>query len=266
MVPKVKDIVHAVEKIAPPHLAENWDNCGLQIGDPEEDAGVVFVCLDLDGATIEEALAAGADMVLTHHPLIFSPVKQITADNTPVLYRAIREGLAVYSAHTSYDSVVGGVSDVIADKLGARIDGPLAPAAEQGDGVGIGRLCSFDEPVPRDEFLARVKSVLGLETLRIAGAGKGPVKRIAVCGGSGGSLLQRALNSGVESYITGDLKYSSVREFAGENIIIVDAGHFPTESVALPELAEKLAELLQENGFENRIELSGKEEDPFRYE
>lgn len=266
MTAQVKDIVEVIEQIAPPRLAEEWDNCGLQIGDPDEEVSKLFVCLDLDAATLDEALDLGAEMVLTHHPLVFSPVKRITANETPVLYRAIRQGLAVYSAHTSYDSVVGGVSDVLAAAIGARVEGPLQEVAGQDSGVGIGRLCRFDIPLTREEYFSRIKTALGVQTLKTAGAGQGPVRRIAICAGSGGSLLPRALDEGVDSYLTGDLKYSLVRELAEERIIIVDGGHFSTESIAMPALAEKLGELLDRTGLKVQIEVTAREKDPFHRE
>jgi dinuclear metal center YbgI/SA1388 family protein len=128
---KVADLVACLESLAPPILAEDWDNVGLLVGDLAADVNKVMVCMDLTEPVLAEAIRAKAQLVLTHHPLIFKSVSRVTACEAPVVYDAVRQGLAVYSAHTNLDSAVGGTNDVLADVLDLEARRPLEPTVRQ---------------------------------------------------------------------------------------------------------------------------------------
>ena len=223
---KVKDIVAAIEEFAPAGIQEEWDNSGLQTGSPEDEVHGVLVGFDCTEALVEEAVRRGCDMVLTHHPLIFRPLSHIDPRDGvgAAIYAAVRSGVAVYSAHTSADKVPAGVSGATARKLGLE---NVQILDQEDAGVGLGVVGNLPAPLSAREAVELVKKALGVPAVRTSALIEGPVSRIALCGGSGSSLIGAALRSGAQMYVCGDISYHHF--FVPEGFMVVDAGHFETE-------------------------------------
>ena len=226
---KVKDIARAIEAFAPTCVQEGWDNSGLIVGSPEDEVGGVMVGFDCTPALIDEALRKGCNMVVTHHPLIFKGIRTIDPED-PVgcaIYKAIRGGVAVYAAHTSADKVRGGVSWAMAERLGLE-NVTFLEGEEYGLGV-IGDLpCKGSEAggMTGEEAIAFVKDRFGLSSLRCS-APVPLVRKVALCGGSGGSLIGAAMAAGAQLYVSGDISYHQF--FTRPGFMIADIGHFEGE-------------------------------------
>lgn len=239
---RIKTITDAIERFAPLSLQESYDNCGLQIGDPEGETSAALLCLDVTEEVMEEAVRRGCDMVISHHPVLFRGLKQIVGA-TPsqrIAAMAISHGIAIYAAHTNLDSATHGVSDQMARMLQLHSCRPLCPTcADALTGLGIvGEI----EPTPAMEYLRHVKDTFGVRSLRYSE--RSPqivVRRVALCGGSGAEFIARAIDAHADIYITGDLKYHDYTEHACD-ILLVDIGHWESETCAPTILARILHE------------------------
>lgn len=226
---RVKDIAAAIEDFAPKSLQESYDNAGLQVGSPDMEAKAALLCIDATEEVIDEAIERRCNLVVTHHPLIFKGLKHVTGETATerIVIKALREGIAVYSAHTNLDSAWDGVSHEMAHMLGLsslQVLEPKAGDASTGLGV-IGELT----PTPRLEFLRRVKETFNVKSLRYsAQSPQIVVRKVAVCGGSGASLIGDALRAGADTIVTGDVKYHDFTTF-GLDILIADIGHYESE-------------------------------------
>ena len=368
--PRVSDIVGILNVLAPFTLAEEWDNAGLQVGNPAASAGKIMVALDADLPAIEAAVAAGCGLLLTHHPMIFRPLKKIsTADPLGrLLDLAIKNDIAVIALHTNFDIAEGGVNDLLAERLGISGSRPLKvtgteelikltvyvpsgheekvmealfaysglignysdcsfrtegigtfkplkgahpftgeidkrenasearlevllrkddlnsalkslvaahpyeepaydlyPLLNKGKPAGLGRIGDLPEALPLAEFAATVKERLGLGGVRYVGDAARMVKKIAICGGSGASLLRDAVKKGAEVLVTGDVKYHEAREAEGVGLALVDGGHFATEFPMVRGLKDLLCKELAKRGYASEITAFEGEMDPFSY-
>ena len=237
---RVKDITAAIESFAPLSIQEKWDNSGLCIGSPEDKVTSVLLGLDCTPELVDEAIACGADMIVTHHPLIFSGLKKISSDN-PVgeaVVKAIRAGISIYAAHTNADKVIAGVSGAMASRLG--LDN-VTILDDEGEGTGLGVVGDLPEPLDAEEAVALVKEKFGLKMLRTSRPVQGKISRVAMCGGSGGSLIGAAQKSGAQLYLTGDVSYHNF--FIQGDFMIMDIGHYESEI----EIVEILFSLLRKN-------------------
>lgn len=237
---KVKDVAAAIEEFAPVSIQEKWDNSGLCIGSMDAPVHSVLLGLDCTPDLVDEAVAAGADMIVTHHPLIFSGLKKISPDD-PVglaVMKAVSAGIAVYAAHTSADKVIAGVSGAMARRLGLENIRILDP---EGDGVGLGTVGDLPSPMGAMEAAAYVKERFGLKAVRMSRPIDIPVSRIAMCGGSGSSLIPQAVASGAQLYLCGDVSYHHF--FTPEDFMIMDIGHYESEI----EIVDILFSLLKKN-------------------
>ncbi len=237
---KVKDIIRIIEDFAPLSIQEGWDNSGLCIGSPEDAVSSVLLGLDCTPELVDEAIACGADMIVTHHPLIFSGLKKISPDN-PVgeaVMKAIKAGISIYSAHTSADKVIAGVSGAMAARLGLE---DVKILDEDGEGTGLGVVGNLPEPLSAEEAVKLVKKSFGLKAMRTSRPVDGKISRIAMCGGSGGSLIGAAMKSGAQLYISGDISYHNF--FTREGFMIMDIGHYESEI----EIVDILFSLLKKN-------------------
>ena len=231
----VKDILDFIESIAPRSLAMEWDNVGLLCGQADKDVKKVLVALDPFTSVCEEAVKMGADLLLTHHPLIFQPLTAVT-DNSTVgraVMTLIKNNIAAINAHTNLDCADGGVNDTLAEtlqltniqKVPADPDGLL----RQGE-VKTQEL---------DAFLDRVEHALGCNGLRYVSGGK-KVQKVAVGGGACGSELQEVIDAGCDTFVTADVKYNQFCDAKELGINLIDAGHFATENPVVAVLARKL--------------------------
>ena len=223
---KVKDIIAAIEKFAPAGIQAEYDNTGLQVGSPEQEVHGVLIGFDCTEALVMEAVSRGCDMILTHHPLIYHPLRNIYPEDpgAAAVIAAIKNGVAVYGCHTSVDKTPGGVSWALAGKLGLQNVRVLAP--EDG-GVGFGAVGDLPVMLPALETVGLVKKALGTPCVRTSALVEEPVGRIAVCGGSGTSLIPAARQAGAQMYVCGDISYHYF--FQPKGFMVVDAGHFETE-------------------------------------
>jgi len=346
MTVKLQTIINIIEQFAPKSLAYEWDNVGLQIGDPRAEVRKVLVALDLTPAVIEEAVANGVDLVVTHHPFLFKPLKQIRFDlaQGANIRKLIKHDLAVYAAHTNLDLAAGGVNDLLAAAIGLtetevlevtdqvslqklvvfvpethlepvrqalndagagwignyrdctfRVLGtgtfrPLAgtnpylgqvnrleqvaeyrletivpqtitekvikamlkahpyeevaydliPLANAGQPIGLGRIGRLPTKLTVGELAARVKTALAVDMVRVIGDLDRMISKVAVCGGAGANLIHHAVFKGADLLLTGDVKYHEAQEAQNLGLTVIDAGHYATEQVIVPVLAELL--------------------------
>jgi dinuclear metal center YbgI/SA1388 family protein len=263
--PTVADLMALMEALAPAALAEEWDNVGLQAGSRNWPARKVRLALDPLPAVVETAARDGIDLLITHHPLIFRPLRQLDFD-TPTgkaVETAARHGMAIFAAHTNLDSVSDGVNDVLAERIGLSTDGPLA-AAEGEPVAGIGRIGTLSEAEPLDGLARRVGRAVGTPFVRAVGDPATPVTSVAICSGSGGGLLGQFLKSPARCYITGDLKYHEARDIEAAGRTAVDIGHFASEHLAMAALARTLSARLAERGAPVPVDIAAEEREPFR--
>lgn len=241
----VQQIYDALNGRAPFALQESWDNSGLLAGDPNAQVEKVLLALDITDQVIEEADELGAQLIISHHPLIFNPVKRMTLAPEDLLGRKLwhlaRQNTAAICCHTNLDAVEGGVNTVLAQKLGLTCVGQLAQEGvdEQGRPYGIGRVGVLPDQLPLQDFLTLVQERLSPNSLRYAAGGK-PVCRVAVGGGACGSMMMDALRAGCDTFVTSDLKYNHFLDAVELGLTVVDAGHFPTENLVLPTLCDWL--------------------------
>ena len=223
---KVKDIIKVIEDFAPLSVQEGWDNSGLCIGSPEAEVKGVLLALDCTPELIDEAVACGADMIVTHHPLIFSGLKKITPHTKvgQAVMKAISAGVGIYAAHTSADKVLAGVSGDMARKLGLT---DVEILQKDGDETGLGVVGNLPATMTSQQAVELVKNSFGLKTMRASKPLEGMISRVAMCGGSGGSLIGEARRSGAQLYISGDISYHNF--FAEDGFMIMDIGHYESE-------------------------------------
>ena len=226
---QVKDIAQCIESFAPKALQESYDNAGLQVGDPEMGVSAVLVCLDVTEEVFQEALERECNLIVSHHPLIFKGLKNITGKNLTqrLVIQAIRHNIAIYSAHTNLDSVWEGVSHEIARRLSLKNVEVLDPQnADTKAGLGV---IGDINPVPKIEFLRKIKDTFNVKALRYSSQSPAwVIRRVAVCGGAGASLISNALEQKADILVTGDVKYHDFTTF-GQDIIIADIGHYESE-------------------------------------
>ena len=242
----IADVVRVIESFAPVEIQENWDNCGLCAGSPDAELTGVLVGFDCTRALIDEAVECGANMVVTHHPLIFHGLKKVD-EADPVgdaLIRAIRAGVAVYCAHTSADKAPGGVSWAIARRLGLENVSVLdydAAGSSGGFGCGLGIIGDFPEALSSDRAIEKVKEAFGLPYVRCSRPSDGLIRRVAACGGAGSSLVDRARAAGAQLYLCGDVSYHHF--FTPEGFMVMDIGHYESEI----DIVSILFSLIQKN-------------------
>lgn len=225
----VADIANSIETFAPSQLQESYDNAGLQVGSPDMRVDGVLLCLDVTLDILAEAEARGCNMIVSHHPLLFGGVRHITPEDERgrIVMQAIKQGIALYAAHTNLDRTHEGVSYEMARSLGLNELQVLRPdGADPLHGLGIiGTL----EPKPALAFLRQVKETFDVSCLRYSQSfPRLTVRRVAVCGGAGAFLIPDAVARQADVIVTGDVKYHDYTTFAGQ-ILIADIGHYESE-------------------------------------
>lgn len=365
---KVSDLLGIINKIAPPFLAETWDNVGLMVGNPAAPVSRIMVALDGGADVIAAAISDGCQLLLTHHPFIFQPLKKISAADPSgqLIIDAIKNDLAVISLHTNYDIATGGMNDQLAMALGVgncrplKVTAPaefvklavfvpegheeqvlealfrscgeignyrdcsfqaagsgtfrplpgavpyigevgrrevvaekrievlvrkeslaaavaamlkahpyeepafdLYPLLNRGEERGLGRIGELPASVTLDAFAAEVKRRLGLTNVRFVGAADRPVKRVALCGGSGMSLMRDAHRQGADVFVTGDVKYHEARDAEALGLALLDAGHFGTEILMVEQVVGRVGEELALRRYDAKIIAFRGEREPF---
>jgi dinuclear metal center YbgI/SA1388 family protein len=270
MAPTVAQIQQTMEVLAPTHLAEEWDNVGLQAGQSDWPVKKIWVALDPAPDVVSAACRNRVDLLVCHHPLILKPIKSIDFGGVTgsIVYLAARHHLAIYSAHTNLDSAQGGLNDVFAKRIGLRNLKSLTPAdaPESQDPVqGIGRIGELSRAVKLRSFAAKIKKQLNLAHVRVAGPLDLPIERAAVCTGSGSGLLACFFNSDAQVFVSGDLKYHDARDAEWSRRGLIDVGHFASEHLVVEDLTARLKTRLAAAGFEVSVEGYTAESDPFRH-
>ena len=239
----VQDILQFIQTLAPHYMKMDWDNVGLLCGNGKSTVKKILVAIDPFESVCQEAVDMGADLIITHHPLIFTPITGINED-TSVGRRILmlcNHGISAINAHTNLDCAPGGVNDVLAQKLGLENIEVIDPVGtdEQGRPYGLLRKGTvFTQNL--DTFLRTVKNALGNDALRYVDGGR-PVSKVAVGGGSCGGEMEKAIAAGCDTFVTADIKYNTFRNAEEAGLNMIDAGHFHTETPACLVLAEKIA-------------------------
>ena len=237
---KVKDVTQVIEGFAPLSIQEKWDNSGLCIGSPDAPVSSVLFGLDCTPELVDEAIECGADMIVTHHPLIFSGLKKISPDDMvgEAVFKAIKAGISIYAAHTNADKVIAGVSGAMAAKLGLK---NVEILSEDGEGTGLGVVGELPEPMTAQQMVEMVKERFALKTVKASKPVEGEITKVAMCGGSGGSLISAAKAAGAQLYISGDISYHNF--FTPEGFMLMDIGHYESEI----EIVDILFSLVKKN-------------------
>lgn len=243
-------VMDALERIAPKRLAEDWDNPGLLVGAPDQDVRRILVCLDVSDSVVEYAIQSGADMIVAHHPLIFKGLKKIRTD-LPLgrrLQQLLKNDIAVAAAHTNLDIAVGGVNDVLATAIGLSKLSTFVIASQSPDGTveSMGRMGRLPAPMTVRDFAQQVREALPTEHVRLVDAGARPVRKVALCSGSGAEFIHKAAFMGADVYVTGDVKYHEAQQAVELGMHVIDAGHFGTEFPVVAVLRERLSQELAE--------------------
>ncbi len=266
MVPTVNDIIEELFSWAPEELAEEWDNVGLQVGYPHWPVKNAVIALDVTPGVLAFALQVKADMVISHHPMIFTPLTRLDLSETTARLLAgfLRHEISVFSMHTNLDSVPGGVNDRLASLLGLEDLEPLVENALV-KGAGLGRVGTLERPVSASEFVERIGTVLDRQVLAVAGALSGPVETVALCSGSGSSLFSEAVNRGADVYVSAEIKHSTAREAEARGIMVVDAGHFETERPVVYDIEKFLSQAAKDRNWDFEVQVFEGERSPFTF-
>lgn len=247
--PTVLDVVNALDRRYPRDWAESWDRVGLVLGEFQHPVSRVLCVVDCVPETVDQALEAGADLIVAHHPLLLKPVSTIAPDTYKgrIIHRLIRGDVALYAAHTNADVANPGVSDALARRLELTGLRPLVPAtgAAEGEGRGLGRIGELPEPMTLAELtgFAAVRLPATAAGIRAAGDPERTIRTVAVCGGAGDSFLADATRARVDAYLCSDLRHHPASEhLAEEGPALLDVAHWATERPWLDDVGDWLRE------------------------
>ena len=290
---KVSDVIAAIEKVAPLKFQDEWDNSGLQVGFASDPVRGVLVCLDVTEEIVDEAVRRGCTMIVSHHPLLFHSLRQVS-DSTyqqRCVARAIKEGIAIYSAHTSLDNARGGVNFKIAELIGLQdlrwlepknccgeprgplglgTDKPCGPASPGTDTpggdphreapAGSGLIGTLEKPESKEAFLDRLQKTFQVKSLRHSEPDDSkPISKVALCGGSGAFLMDKAAKEKADCFVTGEFHYHDY--FERDGMLLVELGHYQSEQFTKDLLRDILSKSLP--GL--RIEMTQIDTNPIRY-
>lgn len=216
------ELVGPIEAFAPVYMQEKWDNCGFVVGNANTTVTKALIALDCTEDVIDEAISVGADIVITHHPLIFGGVKKISESDWlgRIIYKAIKNNIVIYCAHTNMDKAAGGVSGLMANRIGLANQSVLTE-----DGFGI--VGDLEQEMDSLEFVKSLKEKFKVENIRISKPLDEKICRVAVCGGSGKSFIGDAIKNGAQVYVTGDISYHDF--YCEKGFMIADIGHYASE-------------------------------------
>lgn len=224
----VGDIYNFIDSIAPFNAAEEWDNSGLLVGDENKTVNKIMFALDCTNDVINQAVSCNADLIITHHPMIFKPISEVTADS--LVYKLIKNDLSIICAHTNYDKAIDGVNDILCYTMNfdrfEKIDGTCLNVAY------------FNNEIFADDFVKQVNEKLN-GIVRYNSVEKS-IKKVAVCSGSGSDYLALAKELNCDALLTGDGSHHNFLDADEMGILLVCAGHFETEMIAIAPLADKI--------------------------
>ncbi|MDO4562727.1 MAG: Nif3-like dinuclear metal center hexameric protein [Clostridia bacterium] len=250
-----RDLIDYIESFAPAALAAEFDNVGLLLGHTDKEINRALLCLDADLNVVKEAVRIGADIVISHHPVIFDSLKRL-CDDTPqgeALLLAAKNGISLYAAHTNFDEAKGGMNDSLSSMLGMEVVSPLCEAG--------GRLCAVKPAVTLGELCQRVSHVLGVRSVYTTHDLHKSIHTAALCTGGGASLSQAAIDSGADVYISGDLKHAQILGMSLSNTAYIEIRHYDSEIIFTKLFSQRLAARFG-GGLDIRISQCG--ENPLR--
>jgi dinuclear metal center YbgI/SA1388 family protein len=269
-VPRLSEVIAALDALWPPERAESWDAVGTVCGDPDTEVNRVLFAVDPVQEIADEAVELGAGLVVTHHPLYLRGTTTVAAGHFKgrVVHTLIKNDIALHVAHTNADTADPGVSDALALALGLRVTGPLVPDPGDPHGRrGLGRICALDTPETVRRFAARAAERLPAtaQGIRFAGDPDAPVRTVAVSGGSGDSLFAQAREAGVDAFLTADLRHHPVSEAREHSPLpaLVDAAHWATEWPWCEQAAAQLDQISDREGWRLRVHVSKTVTDPW---
>lgn len=237
---KLKDFIKWYEQLVPLELQEDFDNCGIQYGNLVSNISKILISLDLDESCIKKAISGRYDLIFTHHPPLFNPLKNIIEKANGVntrLVKAIKEGINVYSSHTNLDCVEFGVSKALSDNLGLLNVENLRDVNDNNDGFGkIGII----EDTNSYDFINLLKQRLELNNVIVYGKLNKKIKRVAVLGGSGGHFINDCINKKCDVFISSEFKYDQQIDAIDNGLILIDIGHYESEKFILEYLKDTI--------------------------
>ncbi len=258
---KISDIYDYLDSLYPFAAQEKWDNSGLLVENQSGEADTVVLSLDIDNRVVDEAACKWADLIISHHPVIFDPLRRIER-RSPV-YGLIECDIAAICAHTNLDIADGGTNGVILKKLREKfaITAEPEPFEELGGGNSLGWIVTLDEKIIPENFAPILKVIFGCEYVRFSRTCLRRISRIAFCSGSGGSMLGLAVEKGCDALVTGDVKHDVWIEANNRHLALFDCGHFHTENIVLTELRR----VLEEKFPQLDVEIAERSIDPCKY-
>ncbi|MFD9264781.1 Nif3-like dinuclear metal center hexameric protein [Streptomyces goshikiensis] len=267
--PRLSEVIAALDALWPPSRAEQWDAVGTVCGDPDAEVSRVLFAVDPVQEIIDEAVKLGADLIVAHHPLYLRGTTTVEAGTFKgrVVHTLIKNDIALHVAHTNADTADPGVSDALAGALDLRVTGPLVPDPSDPAGRrGLGRICELDHPETLREFAARAAARLPrtAQGIRAAGDPDALIRTVAVSGGSGDSLFAEVRAAGVDAFLTSDLRHHPVSEARGTSpLALVDAAHWATEWPWCEQAAAQLDAISERHGWGLRTHVSRTVTDPW---
>ncbi len=245
---EIEELCMILNTISPENLSETWDHSGIQLKTGLKHIATILVSLDITEEVIDEAVLCKADMIITHHPLIFSELYKI--DNNTVIgssiIKLIKANISVYASHTAFDNAKDGNNDYLAKLLGCDSVIFLNEGAEEENSSKLGRICRLDSPITLTEMAKKIKKVLSIEApLNCVGNPQSLVQKVAICTGAGADLIDYAKAAGCDLFITGDVRYHDAQRAKGIGLALIDAGHYHTEKIFIKNMANQLRDKIK---------------------
>lgn len=236
---KIREIAEIIEKFAPLNYAADFDNVGLLVGCPETEIISAVMCLDVTEESLDRAIERGDNLIITHHPVIFSPMKRLTDASRVerIVRKAIRHDIAIYTAHTNLDSTKDGVSWKMAEKICLKNVRFLEQRADSNSGYGV--LGELEKPMRTEDFIHHIKEIFELSALKTNIGTKKEIKTVALCGGSGADQIDDAIRYNADAYIVGELRYNNFMD-TPEQMTLLEIGHYESEICAIDILFDVL--------------------------
>lgn len=243
--PTVAEIYSTIDRLAPFSLTMDFDNTGILVGNRHQNVERALLALDCTPQVIAQAIQCRAQLIITHHPIIFHPLKHVTEND--LVYQLVRHDLAVISAHTNLDIASGGVNDALAASIGLQDCRGLEPI-DPAQNAWLGRVGNLPVPMEAAAFAQRVKEALGAASVKFVDTGRS-INTVALCSGAGSDCLEAALSAGADALLTSEVKHHEFLLAAQTGISLFDAGHFDTEDVVIEPLRSFLSKQIPDVAF-----------------
>ena len=254
---KIFELEQLLDKRLNIELAEEWDNVGLLLGKKNEEVNSIYLTLEVTEKTLDEAISSGANFIISHHPFIFSKLKKIIDSENNLIFKAIENNIAIYSAHTNFDIIKNGLNDYFADIFDKN---HIPLVKENGDYLRIFKI--KEQSV--EDFAEVLKLALGIENVRLIGDKNKKITNVGVVTGAGGDFVKDAFSQGADIFITGDIKYHEAMYFYEKNMTVLDIGHFDSEKIFFDAMKKFIECNIKELDM-IKIYVSSKEQNPFSF-